>query len=112
MATGVEGRVGEHGDAMKHYAVKKGRACGVASPTALHWLAFAVLKKEGAVFVGAGNRGDRLVGADHGTHAAADAHFSCIGFLTYAGKGAIIVAAFLVKDVELRHPLAHMRQAD
>ncbi len=73
MPAGVKRRVGEHRDAVEDDPIEQVGAGDIAPATALQRLALLVVEEQGAVFVVIGHRFDRLVGADHLTHSAADA---------------------------------------
>gem|GEM_PF-5672413 len=112
MTAGIEGRVGQHRDAVEDDAVEQVRAADIAPPAPLLGLTLLVVEEEGAVLVGVGHRHDRLVGADHRAHAAADAGVGDRRLLADTGKGAVFAAPLGAQDVEPGHPLAHVGEAD
>jgi hypothetical protein len=103
---GIEGRVGEHRDAVERDAVEHGPAGDVAPAAALVGVSFLVEEKGGAVLVVVDVRSDGLVGTDRGAHAAADAPFFNDGVLADAGEMPVLVAPFLAEDIKLRHAAA------
>ena len=65
-----------------------------------------------AVVVRVGGRADRLVGADHGAYAAADAAVIQVRPLADAYKCPVFTAALFLEDVEPGHPLTPVCQID
>ena len=112
VASGVEGRVGQHRDTVEDDAVKQVRPADIAPASPLVGLTLLVVEEEGAVLVGVRHRHYRLVRTDHRTHRTANAGVGHSGFLADADKGPVFVGPLLAQDLKLGHPLPPVGQAD
>jgi hypothetical protein len=112
VAARVQSRVGEHGNAVEHDPVEQGGAGNVAPAAALARFTVLIMKEHTAVFHRVGHRRYRLIGADHGAHAAADAAMFHIGALAYPDKSAVVVAPFVGQHLQLRNTLPAVAQVE
>lgn len=81
--SGIEGRVGEHGDADEFDLVEQPQRV-VASPATGARLSATVVVEAQCGGLGLMHGADGVVGADHGAHAAAHAGIGRVGALAYA----------------------------
>jgi len=111
MPSRVQGRIGEHGNAVERDLVEQTRSV-VAASTTLPSITLLVIVKANPVVIAVGLGADGLIGADHGAHTAADATMIDIGALADTGKGTAVVTTFFLQDVELWHALSAVGQID